>query len=108
MLLVSTNITIIRSVSNVHHSITNLVAYVWGMLQALILSLAFGYFKLPTLEEAIVFSSSGVGLSLAMACLVLALQNEKAGVVALIRTSEVLFVFVWQLIVVGTLPDMYR
>jgi len=78
------------------------------MAQAGILAVIFGKFEVPPLEETLVLCSSGVALSFAMAFLVLALQNEEAGVVALIRTSEVLFVFVWQLIVVGTLPDIYR
>jgi len=39
--------------------------------------------------------------------LVLALQVEEAGVVALIRTSEVIFTFFWQFLLIGTKPDLF-
>jgi len=50
----------------------------------------------------------GTLMSLGNTFLVLALQVEEAGVVALIRTSEVVFTFFWQWVISGESPDWIR
>ena len=108
MLVISINLIITRYVNQIHHGITNLFVYLWGIIQGVILALAFGVFVIPEVQDILGLMLSGLCLSLGMAFIVLALQEEEAGIVALIRTSELIFVFFWQWILLGTLPDMIR
>lgn len=94
--------------SEVYHGVSNLIAMLWGGTQGVILSWCWGELNLPAKEDIIGMSLAGLCLGSALTFLVLALQNEEAGVVALVRTSEVIFVFFWQWVIVGTYPDIIR
>jgi len=104
MLLIAMQLIIIRTLK-VHHGVANAFAMLWTLVQGFILSITFGYWEVAETNEIIGLSVVGLSLGIGLTCLVLALQVEEAGVVALIRTSEVIFVFLWQYIIVGTLPD---
>jgi len=107
MLLIAFQLIIIRTLK-VHHGVANAFAIVWTLVQGFILSVCFGYWEVAETNEILGLSLVGLSLGTGLTCLVLALQVEEAGVVALIRTSEVIFVFLWQYIIVGTLPDWIR
>lgn len=92
MIVIAMQLVIIRYLNKIHHGITNLFVYVWGLGQGILLSVAFNVFAIPTPEEILGLTLGGICLAFALATLVLALQREEAGVVALIRTSEV-FIF---------------
>ncbi|OXA63751.1 solute carrier family 35 member G1 [Folsomia candida] len=106
MVIIAIHLVVIRYLSEVHHGVGNLIVMVWGLVQGVILSWAFGHLEIPPFDDILGLSISGLCLGLAMTFLVLALQNEEAGVVALVRTSEVIFVFFWQWVIVGTQPDI--
>lgn len=72
-----------------HHGVSNLVVMLYGLVQGILLSWASGLLEVPPMDDIIGLSISGLFLGLAMTFLVLALQNEEAGVVALIRTVNV-------------------
>lgn len=108
MVIIAIHLVVIRYLSEVHHGVGNLIVMVWGLVQGVILSWAFGHLEIPPFDDILGLSISGLCLGLAMTFLVLALQNEEAGVVALVRTSEVIFVFFWQWVIVGTQPDIIR
>ena len=108
MIIIALQLVIIRSMGGVYHGVSNLIAMLWGGTQGVILSWFWGELKLPANEDIIGMSLAGLCLGSALTFLVLALQNEEAGVVALVRTSEVIFVFFWQWVIVGTYPDIIR
>jgi len=105
MITVALQLIIIRSLGQVHHGIANLFAVVWSAIQGFILCWIVDALELPPLGDIIGLSLAGVCFGFALTFLVLALQLEEAGVVALVRTSEVVFIFFWQWVVVGTTPD---
>ena len=43
-----------------------------------------------------------------LGCITLALQYEEAGPIALCRTCDVIFSFVWQFAFLGIVPDLFR
>jgi drug/metabolite transporter (DMT)-like permease len=109
LLLATIIIITLRYLQNVHHGVLNTFLYTWAFGQSLVLSLAFGKFSLPESPgDAFALVSVGVLMAGGNTFLVLALQVEEAGVVALIRTSEVIFTFFWQWVVIDIKPDMLR
>jgi len=99
----------LRYLQNVHHGVLNTFLYTWAFGQSIILAFAFGEFQVPS-DSMDIFAMASVGALMTggNTFLVLALQVEEAGVVALIRTSEVIFTFFWQWVVVGVKPDSVR
>lgn len=109
MILATVIILCLRFLQNVHHGVLNTFLYLWAFLSTLPFAIAFGYAGIPDSTWDLV-GCLGVGAlwALGNTFLVLALQVEEAGVVALIRTSEVIFTFCWQAIILGIMPDYIR
>lgn len=86
-----------------------LVFGVIGVTQALLLIYFLGHFNLPTelLDSILVGGVAGLSFIGQMA-IVLALKFEQAGPVALIRSCDVLFGFLFQYIFLHVAPDMFR
>ncbi|CAL8085232.1 unnamed protein product [Orchesella dallaii] len=107
MILATIIILSLRFLQNVHHGMINAFLYSWAFLSSLPFAIAFGKMDLPENGWDIV-GVVGVGVLWLFAnmFLVLALQVEEAGVVALIRTSEVIFTFFWQMIILKVYPDL--
>jgi len=109
MLVVTIILLSVRFLQNVHHGFLNFFLYTWGTGQSLVLAYAFGVIELPQSSyDAGIFCVLGTLLVLGNTFLVLALQVEEAGVVALIRTSEVIFTFFWQMVILGVYPNAIR
>ncbi|CAG7829007.1 unnamed protein product, partial [Allacma fusca] len=74
----------------------------------MIAALILGVFQLPIGENHIL-------LAILLACLVfvsqtcttMALKYEQAGPVSLMRTSNIVFAFMWQYIFLSEIPDVY-
>lgn len=109
MVLATIIILCIRFLQNVHHGVLNTFLYTWAFVSTLPFAIAFGKLEIPDSGWDLV-GMLGVGClwSLGNTFLVLALQVEEAGVVALIRTSEVIFTFFWQMVIVRVYPDLIR
>ncbi|CAL8085235.1 unnamed protein product [Orchesella dallaii] len=107
MILATVIILSLRFLQNVHHGVLNACLYSWAFLSSLPFAIAFGKMDLPENGWDIV-GVVGVGVLwfLGNMFLVLALQVEEAGVVALIRTSEVIFTFFWQMVILKVYPDL--
>jgi hypothetical protein len=58
--------------------------------------------------ESFYLISLGMLVSVGILFTALAMQHEEAGVISLIRTSDVIFAFFWQFVLMNVLPDMFR
>ncbi|ODM95118.1 Solute carrier family 35 member G1 [Orchesella cincta] len=107
MILATIIILSLRFLQNVHHGVLNTFLYSWAFVSSIPFAIGFGKLEVPDNGWDIV-GMLGVGVlwSLGNTFLVLALQAEEAGVVALIRTSEVIFTFFWQMVILHIYPDI--
>lgn len=74
------------------------------------LAIGFEAFVIPNGSPMDILEIFGYGV-LAVSnnlLIVLALQIEEAGTVALVRTCEVIFTFIWQWILLNKIPDWIR
>ncbi|XP_074654629.1 solute carrier family 35 member G1-like, partial [Tubulanus polymorphus] len=98
----------LRKLKHVHFSTVVFTYSVWGMIQSGILTYIIGAWTLPkswrTWLELI-----GVGVTAVMAqtCFTKALQTENAGTVSLLRSMEIVFAFMWQLIIIYDFPHLF-
>lgn len=109
MVLATIIILCLRFLQNVHHGVLNTFLYTWAFVSTFPVAAAMGSLEIPDNPWDIV-GMLGVGVlwALGNTFLVLALQHEEAGVVALIRTSEVIFTFFWQMVILKVYPDLIR
>jgi len=85
-----------------------LVFGIIGVAQALILIYFFGEFNLPSEVFDALLLAGVSGLSfIGQMSIVLALKFEQAGPVALIRSCDVLFGFLFQYVFLQVAPDMF-
>jgi len=106
---ITTMIITVRYIKQAHFVVLNMFMYFWCFPQSLILAVSFGELHVPQdWSEAFPMIMTGVLLSLASTFLVLGLQKEEAGVVALVRTSDVVITFFWQWVLLGETPDWIR
>lgn len=100
---------LMRYLQNVHYSIINLTSGVWGTLQSAGLALFLDKLTFPrSPTEALIVTGAGLVFSVGQNFLALSLQLEHAGPVSLLRTSEVIFAFGWQLLFLNVVPDSFR
>jgi drug/metabolite transporter (DMT)-like permease len=109
MLCLASNYVILRHLRTVNHALLNLIFSFWGFSESLIISLWLGVLEFPESGRDILLIIVSAFLSFfAQTCLTLALKYELAGPVSLLRTTEVIFAFVWQLLFLGVIPDIFR
>ncbi|ODN02168.1 hypothetical protein Ocin01_04506 [Orchesella cincta] len=109
MLCIAITIIMMRFLQNVYHGLINLVFGVWGALQTTLLAVALGVLEYPhDLQDALLMMATGVVFFMGQTFLALALQFEEAGPVSLVRTSEVVFAFIWQFLFLKVSPDIFR
>jgi drug/metabolite transporter (DMT)-like permease len=101
MFTVTAAVLLVRSLRGVHFSLLNSVFGITGMITGTILGLAtmdlFKHLETEPLDYVILL---GIGLLSfgGIVCTTLALAYEQAGPVAVVRSSEVIFSFFWQLL----------
>ncbi|CAG7828010.1 unnamed protein product [Allacma fusca] len=101
---------LVRRLRGVHFSILNTVFGLTGVITGVVLGLAGNGLVRNEETHAIdvfILVIAGASLSGGVICLTLALRFEKAGLVAVARSSEVIFSFLWQ-INSGIYPDALR
>ncbi|CAL8085244.1 unnamed protein product [Orchesella dallaii] len=109
MLLVTGIILCLRFLQNVHHGVLSLFSSSCAFISILPFAIAYDKWQAPQ-KLWDIFGMLGVGISwfLGNTFLALALQVEEAGIVSLIRTSEVIFTFCWQMLLLQIYPDLIR
>ncbi|CAL8144799.1 unnamed protein product [Orchesella dallaii] len=107
MVLLTIHYVILRYIRAVHHTLVTLSFAIWGLIECVVVSFAIGVLEAPkTLEEVgLLLATAALAFS-AVTCLTLALKYEQAGPVALVRTIEVVFAFLWQYIFLDVQPGM--
>ncbi|CAL8122538.1 unnamed protein product [Orchesella dallaii] len=101
-------VIITRKIREVHFTVMTLVFGVIGVAQAGLLIYFLGHFNMPNeLFDSLLVAGVG-GLSfLGQMAIVLALKFENAGPVALIRSCDVLFGFLFQYVFLDVAPDIF-
>ncbi|CAL8110017.1 unnamed protein product [Orchesella dallaii] len=98
----------LRWLKPVHYA---LVTFFYGLISVIecgICAVAIGVFQFPqTLEHWLLAFGLGALAFAGQSLFTLALKFEDAGPIALIRTCEVIFTFLWQIIFLGQLPDAF-
>jgi len=99
---------IIRYIRTVHHALVNFCFSVWGFVESVIMAQVLGVLCYPQslLEVGLIFATAFLAF-FAQTCLTLALKYEEAGPVSLVRTTEILFAFMWQFLLLGVVPDIF-
>jgi len=109
MLCLASNYVILRHLRTVNHALLNLIFSMWGFVESIVIALWIGVLAFPSSgKEAAFILVSAILSFFAQTCLTLALKYELAGPVSLLRTTEVIFAFIWQLLFLGVIPDVYR
>ncbi|CAL8107555.1 unnamed protein product [Orchesella dallaii] len=101
---------LLRYLHTVHFSITMLAFGVFGTIEGLVVTLFTSPFQFPAWEGMdLLLAGIIAGLYfLGQLALTLSLKFEEAGIVSLIRTSEVIFSFIWQVNFLQQDADMFR
>lgn len=108
MLCLATSYIIIRYLRTVHHAVVNLFFSAWGFFQCVSIAYYLDVLGLPkNCTEVFLIIATAVLAFSAQTFLTLGLKYEQAGPVSLVRTTEILFAFGWQLIFLGVVPDLF-
>ncbi|CAL8099587.1 unnamed protein product [Orchesella dallaii] len=102
-------IVMIRHLKQIHHCITLIGFAGFGTIEAALLAWGFGVLEFPT-ETIDILKACAIGL---LSCgsqmfLIFALKCDNAGPIALVKTTDVVFAFLWQMIFVQVFPDILR
>jgi drug/metabolite transporter (DMT)-like permease len=99
----------LRWLRPVHYAVVTFFYGFYSVIECLIFALIAGTYELPqTGEHWLLAIALGVIAFFGQSMFTIALKFEDAGPVALIRTSEVIFTFIWQIIFLSEIPDMSR
>ncbi|ODM86990.1 hypothetical protein Ocin01_19692, partial [Orchesella cincta] len=105
MLLLTVHFVTLRHLRTMHHALVNFCFVFWGLVESVLVAISMDVFH-PSQD----FKEIGLIIAtafLALSCITLALKYEQAGTVALVRTIEVVFAFVWQAVILGSQPDIF-
>jgi len=109
MISITIMIISLKFLETVYHGLISLCLSLWGVTQCLVLSLILEVLQIPQeTSEIFLIIATAVLYFVGQALLTLALQVEDAGPVALVRTCEVVFAFMWQFLFLDVIPDVYR
>ncbi|CAL8099512.1 unnamed protein product [Orchesella dallaii] len=108
MILLTIHYVAIRYIRTLHHALVNLFFALWGLIECLVVAYAIGVLEVPKdMREVGLIILTAFLAFFAQTCVTLALKYEQAGPVALVRTSEVVFAFLWQALFLNVQPDMF-
>ncbi|CAL8110064.1 unnamed protein product [Orchesella dallaii] len=106
MLLASISFTVLRYIRKVHYSITTLMFGLWGTVENIVLAFALHVFKSPSgLKEWGLIGTLALLTFIGQCAIILAMKAEQAGPVAVVRTFDVIFGVIWQIIILHSFPD---
>ncbi|XP_021958875.2 solute carrier family 35 member G1 isoform X2 [Folsomia candida] len=99
---------LMRNIRQTHFSLMLLVGGGWGVGQSGAMGWALDVLKVPdTIWVWSLLGCLGLMTFLGQIGIIMALKYENAGPVAVIRSSEVLFAYLWQLQFFSIYPDVY-
>jgi drug/metabolite transporter (DMT)-like permease len=98
----------LRKLKHVHYSTVIFTYSLWGMIQSAVFCYIVNVWSLPAGAKGW-GCLTGVGLLAvsAQVCFTLALKTENAGAVSVLRSSEIVFAFVWQVVFLKEYPNVY-
>jgi len=100
---------LLRYLRQIHVATMTSFFSIWGTLQSLIMAISTDNFELPAgLNHWLMGAGICLFTFLGQLFITLAFKFEQAGTVSLCRTMDVVFAFVWQLLFLAVLPDLYR
>ncbi|CAL8111786.1 unnamed protein product [Orchesella dallaii] len=100
---------VLRYIRKVHYSVTTLMYGGWGGFETLIIILLFPGLKIPSGQTEWILVAVLAFLTLiGQLTIILAMKAEQAGPVALLRTSGTLFAFLFEVVILGRMPDKWR
>lgn len=110
MLCLSTKFAVTRKIKETHYLLMTLFLGGCGFVISFLLFLAFEDFTsiIPKQWEEYLLVGGLVSAFLSIACINLALKNEDAGPVSLIRSCDVIFAFLFQYVFLAVIPDTLR
>lgn len=110
MLCLSTKFAITRKIKETHYLLMTLFLGGCGFLISFPLFLAFEDFEsiVPKRWEEVLLVAGLMSAFCSIAFINLALKNEDAGPVSLIRSCDVIFAFLFQYIFLSVIPDTLR
>ncbi|CAG7834662.1 unnamed protein product [Allacma fusca] len=107
-LLATISFVVLRYLRRVHYSVTTFAFGSWGTVENLVLAVAFGVFSLPRGTYDWLLASALASLTFfGQIAIIMALKCEQTGPVSLVRTCDVIFGFLWQIVFWQVVPDMY-
>jgi drug/metabolite transporter (DMT)-like permease len=97
-----------RKVSHVHFSVMTFHTAVWGTITSAVMTSAFGEWRAPdsNLQWVYLFGVAVVGC-ISVVLVFQALRFEEAGAVSMVRTSEIPFSYILQIIFIDQYPNVY-
>lgn len=107
MLLASVVYVILRYLKDVHYSVFSLFIGTVGLSFALVVTLIQKTLVLPHIEDLPYFLTLAAFVCVSSISIVIALQNEEAFVVSLVRSCDVIFSFIWEMSLDGKYPNWY-
>lgn len=109
MILTTLVMITMRKLRHIHHSLITMSFAFFGLIAALILSLQFDVFAIPSgFNNITLMYFSGLTSFFGQTFLTLGLKYEDAGPVALLKNFDVIFAFIWEFIFLHVAPDVYR
>lgn len=109
MVCATSTFIVLRYLRKLHYAVSSLFTGVCGTIECLVLSLIIWQLEAPkSAEDWRLAIALAVISFITQLFMTLAFKFESAGVVSLIRTSDVIFTFIWQFAVFGVVPDRFR
>ncbi|XP_064630637.1 solute carrier family 35 member G1-like [Lineus longissimus] len=98
----------LRRLKNVHFATILFTYSIWGMLQSGIFAYIAGAWTIPKDPICWAYMVGVGGFSVcALSCLTIALKTENAGSVSVLRSSDLLFAFIWEMIFLNEFPNVW-
>lgn len=105
----ATFLILMRKIRETHFALLMLVGGVWGVLESAALSAILGVLTWPqSILDWGLLSSLMLLTFCGQTCFVLAVKFENAGPLAIARTSESIYAFIWQYLFLSIVPDFIR
>ena len=103
----STVLILMRKIRQVHYAVMLVAFGTWGFGESFIVALTAGVLELPRghTDSVLMFLVLPPLVFLGQMSIILAVKFDTAGPVAMLRSCDVIFSFVWQYIFLNVQPD---
>ena len=105
----STVLILMRKIRQVHYALMLLAFGAWGVAESFVVALIAGVLGLPKggTEAVLMLLVLPVLVFLGQMSIIMAVKFDKAGPVAMLRSCDVVFSFVWQYVFLSVEPDVF-